>query len=83
VVSVGAAAALYANRAAMFIWDPNNLDSELVGADVRLNWGNAFWDQGRSLTAWLEGWLAGIAEPEPKWPSNTWMKKRLGFMLPK
>jgi hypothetical protein len=67
----------------MFLWDPNNLDSELDGADARLNWGNAFWDQGRSLKAWLESWLSGIGEPEPKWPSDTWMKKRLGFTLPK
>jgi hypothetical protein len=66
----------------MFLWDPNNLDSELNGDDSRLNWGNAFWDQGRSLESLLNGWLTGTPEPEPKWPSNAWMKKRLGFALP-
>jgi hypothetical protein len=67
----------------MILWDPNNLASELDGADARLNWGNAFWDQGRSLKGWLEGWLAGKPEPEPKWPSDSWMRRRLGFTLPK
>ena len=72
----------------MILWDPNNLDVELEGADARLNWGNSFWDQGRSLTTWLESWLATdegdeVCEPEPKWPSDSWMKKRLGFTLPK
>ena len=70
-------------RLPMILWDPNNLDSELDGADARLNWGNAFWDQGRSFASWLEGWLDGTPEPEPKWPSDAWMKKRLGFTLPK
>jgi hypothetical protein len=67
----------------MILWDPNNLDSEFDGADARLNWGNAFWDQGRTLRFWLERWLAGKPEPEPKWPSDAWMKKRLGFTLPR
>jgi hypothetical protein len=67
----------------MLLWDPNNLDSELDGADARLNWGNSFWDRGRSFTSWLEDWLAGTPGPEPKWPSDAWMKKRLGFTLPK
>lgn len=67
----------------MILWDPNNLDAKLDGAVARLNWGNAFWDQGRSLRMWLESWLAGKSEPEPKWPSDAWMRKRLGFTLPK
>lgn len=67
----------------MILWDPNILDSELEGADARLNWANAFWDQGRSLRMWLEGWLAGKPEPEPKCPSGAWMRRRLGFTLPK
>jgi hypothetical protein len=67
----------------MILWDPNNLDAELDGADARLNWGNSFWDQGRSLRIWLEGWLAEEEEPEPKWPSDSWMRRRLGFTLPK
>lgn len=66
----------------MILWDPNNLDSGLEEADAQLNWGNAFWDQGRSLRAWLEGWLDGNPAPEPKWPSDDWMKERLGFTLP-
>jgi hypothetical protein len=66
----------------MVLWDPNNLDADLDGADARLNWGNAFWDQGLSLKAWLEGWLAEKQQPEPKWPSDSWMRKRLGFRLP-
>ena len=65
----------------MILWDPNNLDAGLDGDDARLNWGNTFWDQGQSLRAWLEGWLAEKPEPEPKWPSNSWMSKRLGFTL--
>ena len=67
----------------MILWDPNNLQSDLDGAEARHNWGNSFWDQERSLKTWLEGWLAGKQEPEPKWPSPSWMKKRLGFTLPK
>jgi hypothetical protein len=67
----------------MITWDPNNLDAELNGADARRNWGNSFWDQGESLKTWLEGWLTDKPESEPKWPARTWMKKRLGFTLPK
>jgi hypothetical protein len=57
----------------MILWDPNNLDAELEGSDAQLNWGNSFWDQGLSL----KSWLAGKPEPEPKWPRDSWMKKRL------
>lgn len=67
----------------MILWDPNNLDSDLDGADARLNWGNSFWDQGLSFRMWLEGWLAEKQQPEPKWPSDSWMRKRLGFKLPR
>jgi hypothetical protein len=67
----------------MFLWDPNNLEAELNDADARLNWGNSFWNQGLSLKTWLEGWLVGEQQPEPKWPSDSWMRKRLGFTLPK
>jgi hypothetical protein len=67
----------------MILWEPNNLESALEGADARLDWAQAFWDQGRSLTLWLEGWLAGKGEPEPQWPSAGWMRKRLGFTLPR
>jgi hypothetical protein len=66
----------------MVLWDPNNLDEELAGSDAQLNWGNAFWDQGLSLRGWLNGWLKRKPEPEPKWPRDAWMKKRLGFALP-
>jgi hypothetical protein len=77
----------------MILWDPNNLDAELDVADARLNWGNSFWHQGRSLRTWLEGWLTEEQEQEPKWPSHSWMKKRyaglrwpspvLGLLLPR
>jgi hypothetical protein len=67
----------------MILWDPNNLDAELAGADARLNWGNSFWDQGLSFRSWLEGWLAEKHQSEPTWPSDSWMRKRLGFRLPK
>ena len=67
----------------MVLWDPNNLDADLTDADARLNWGSSFWDQGLSLKTWLEGWLAEDQQPEPKWPSDSWMRKRLGFRLPK
>lgn len=67
----------------MILWDPNNLDADLDGADARLNWANSFWDQGLSFTAWLEGWLAEDPQPEPKWPSASWMRERLGLTLPK
>ncbi len=70
-------------RFPMILWDPNNLQSELDGADARLNWANSFWDQGMSLKTWLEGWLAGKQEPQPKWPSPSWIKKRLGLTLPR
>jgi hypothetical protein len=70
-------------RLPMIIWDPNNLDEELEGSDAQLNWGNSFWDQGRSAKRWLDEWLAAKPQPEPKWPSDSWMKKRLGFTLPK
>ncbi len=68
-------------RLPMFLWDPNNLDPDVEDAEARLNWGNAFWDQGVSLKKWLEDWLAEEDPPEPKWPSDAWMKKRLGFIL--
>jgi len=67
----------------MIVWDPNNLDAELNDEDARLNWGNSFWDLGVSLGKWLEGWLAGVEQPEPKWVSDSWMRKRLGFALAK
>jgi hypothetical protein len=67
----------------MILWDPNNLAEELAGAEARLNWGNAFWDQRLSLRTWLEGWLQDKPEPEPVWPRDAWMKRRLGFVLSK
>lgn len=67
----------------MILWDPNNLDGDLDGADARLNWGNSFWDQGLSFRLWLEAWLAEKRQPEPKCPGDAWMRKRLGFELPK
>src|SRR5262249_50287922 len=67
----------------MFRWDPNILDDELEGTDARFNWANAFWDQAQSRRKWLEGWLAGKRGPEPKCPSDAWMRKRLGLRLPK
>ena len=67
----------------MILWDPNDLEAALEAADALTNWGNAFWDQGLSLTTWLQGWIASKPEPEPQWPSDAWMKKRLGFTLPK
>jgi hypothetical protein len=67
----------------MILWDPNNLDAELDGADARVNWASAFWDQGGALRNWLEGWLAGEPGPEPEPPTNSWMRRRLGFTLPK
>jgi hypothetical protein len=70
-------------RLPMILWDPNNLDSDLDGEDARVNWGNSFWDQGLSFRAWLEGWLERKQQPEPKWPSDSWIRKRLGFKLPK
>ena len=70
-------------RLPMILWDPNNLDSDLEDDEARENWGNSFWDQGITIKAWLNGWIAGKDEPEPKWPSDAWMKKRLGFTLPK
>ena len=70
-------------EAPMILWDPNNLNADLDGPDARLNWGNSFWDQGLSFRTWLEGWLTEKEQPEPKWPSDSWMRKRLGFRLPK
>jgi hypothetical protein len=67
----------------MILWDPNNLQSELDGSDAQLNWASAFWDQGRSFRMLLEGWLAGKTAPEPKWPSDAWIRKRLRVTLPK
>jgi hypothetical protein len=67
----------------MLLWDPNILDADLDGADARLNWSNSFWDQGLSLKTWLERWLAERQQPDPDPPSDSWMRKRLGFRLPK
>jgi hypothetical protein len=67
----------------MVLWDPNILDAELEGDDARLNWANSFWDQGRSLQMWLEDWLADRPAAEPNDPSDAWIRKRLGFTLPK
>jgi hypothetical protein len=66
----------------MILWDPNNLHLDLEGVDARRNWGNSFWDQGQSFRMWLEDWLAEKQQPEPKWPSDSWMRRRLGFRLP-
>lgn len=66
----------------MILWDRNNLDSDLDAAVARLNWGNSFWDQGLSFKAWLQAWLAEKEPPEPKWPSDSWARKRLEFRLP-
>jgi hypothetical protein len=66
----------------MILWDPNPLDDSLTGAQARLNWGSTFWDEGLSLHKWLAGWLAENEPPEPKWPTDSWMKKRLGFTVP-
>lgn len=70
-------------RLPMILWDPSNLDAGLEDADARLNWANAFWDQERSLPVWLSAWIAGRPEPEPRWASGSWMKKRLGYTMPK
>ena len=67
----------------MVLWDPNNLEADCEGAEARVNWGGSFWDQGLFLRTWLDGWLTEKPEPEPKWPSDAWMRKRLGFGLPK
>lgn len=67
----------------MILWDPNILDPDLEDGDARLHWGNSFWDQRLSLRIWLESWLTEEQEAEPKWPSDSWMRKRLGFTLPK
>ena len=67
----------------MILWDPNNLGEDLGGSEARRNWGNAFWDQGLSLRTWFEGWLEGRGEPEPKWPFDSWMRRRLGFAWPR
>ena len=67
----------------MILWDPNNLDADLGAVDAQLNWGNSFWDQSHQFREWLEGWLGEKQEPEPKWPSASWIRKRLGFMLPR
>ena len=68
-------------RLPMFLWDPNPLDDELENGNAQQNWGNSFWDQGLSLKKWLVHWLDAIDEPEPKWPSPAWAKKRLGFNM--
>jgi hypothetical protein len=65
----------------MFLWDPNNLQDDLEGQDAQENWSNSFWDQGLSLRKWLLGWLDAVEEPEPKWSSASWTRKRLGFKL--
>ena len=66
----------------MILWDPNNLNSEFKGADAKQNWGNSFWDIGQPFRTWLQSWLVEKQQPEPKWPSDSWMKKRLGFTWP-
>ncbi len=58
------------------------LDSRLAGPNARVNWANAFWDQGLSLEGWIEGWLDASPEPEPRWPTDAWIHDRLGFDLP-
>lgn len=69
-------------RLPMLLWDPNNLDSELDAANAQLNWGNSFWDQGSTIKSWLHSWLTEKSPSDPQWPSDAWMKKRLGFTLP-
>jgi hypothetical protein len=67
----------------MILWDPNPLEETLAGAKAQRNWGYSFWDEGQSLQTWLADWLADKPSAEPKWPSDSWTKKRLGFTLPK
>lgn len=66
----------------MFLWDPNNLDSELEGDEARNNWNNSFWDMRLTCKAWLEGYVKAADEPEPAWPSHACYKKRLGIEMP-
>ncbi len=68
-------------RHPMFLWDPNNLQNDLEGHDAQENWSNSFWNQGLSLRKWLLGWLDAVEGPEPKWPSASWTRKRLGFKM--
>ena len=69
-------------RLPMILWDPNNLDDELESSDARTDWRNSFWDQQMSVQQWLQGWVDGEEEPEPKRPTDTWVKRRLGFNRP-
>lgn len=67
----------------LFLFDPNNLQEDLEGNEAKVNWANAFWNMGELFPKWLDGWLKGKAFKEPKWPSRAWIKRRLGFQLPK
>jgi hypothetical protein len=70
-------------RLRLFIFDPNNLDEEGEGDEGRVNWANAFWDMGLSFSGWLDRWLEGNPPTEPRRPTIAWIKRRLGFRLPK
>lgn len=66
------------SRVPVLIFDPNNLDeTETDKSEAVLRWTNAFWHQENTLLSWLEGWLSGRQEREPKWPSASWLRRRL------
>jgi hypothetical protein len=72
----------------LFMFDPNNLQEELEGDEAKVNWANAFWDMDEFFPSWLDEWLKGktsriFSSKEPKWPTRAWIKRRLGFQLPK
>jgi len=66
-------------RLPMLLWDPNNLESDIKGTDAEFNWRFSFWDESHTLKSWFNGWLTLEPSPEPKWPSASWSRKRLGF----
>ncbi len=68
-------------RHPLILWDPNNLDDELEDDEARLNWSHSFWDQGLSLKKSLVNWLNGTEDFDPKRPTASWTRKRLGFKI--
>jgi hypothetical protein len=65
----------------VFIFEPTNLLSDPDDErENRLRWANAFWHESRSFTAWLESWLNGAPQVEPKSPSRAWLKERIGYI---
>jgi hypothetical protein len=66
------------SKVPVMIFDPNLADQDEDDRnEAVLGWTIAFWHEASSFASWLTDWMEGRSRPEPKWPSKTWLRKRL------